>query len=73
MCDVCDNLSKEVKYQEGLYASLSLAKFGRKTLLIVKFSKCPEHADCSVKNVPIRQGFEIKYCPNCGAKMEGIL
>lgn len=73
MCDVCANLTEEVKYQEGTYGSLSLAKFGRKTLLIVKFSKCPkytEYTNCSAKYVPIRQGFEIKYCPNCGAKLE---
>lgn len=74
MCDVCANLiNKEVKYQEGLYGSLSLAKFGRKTLLIVDFNKCPKYADCSAKDVPVRQAFEIKYCPNCGAKMEGTL
>jgi len=70
MCDVCANLTEEVKYQEGTYGSLSLAKFGRKTLLIVDFSKCPKYAYCSSKDVPVRQGFKIKYCPNCGAKME---
>ena len=70
MCDVCTDLTKEVKYQEGTYGSLSLAKFGRKTLLIVDFSKCPKYTDCSEKDVSIRQGFEIKYCPNCGMKIE---
>lgn len=70
MCDVCANLTEEVKYQEGIYASLSLVKFGRKTLLIVDFSKCPKYANCSAKDVPIRQAFEIKYCPNCGARLE---
>ena len=72
MCDVCNNLTetKEVKYQEGIYGALSLVKFGRKTLLIVDFSKCPAYADCSSKDVPIRMAYEIKYCPNCGAKME---
>ena len=71
MCDVCANLTnKEVKYQEGLYGSLSLAKFGKMTLLIVDFSKCPAYVDCSAKDVPIRMSFKIKYCPNCGAEME---
>ena len=73
MCDVCNNLTetKEVKYQEGTYGSLSLIKFGRrKTLLIVDFSKCPQYADCSLKDVPIRMVYEIKYCPNCGARLE---
>lgn len=71
MCDVCANLTEEVKYQEGTYGSLSLHKIGRQTLLIVDFNKCPKYSDCSAKDVPIRMGFEIKYCPNCGAKMEG--
>lgn len=73
MCDVCNNLTetKEVKYQEGTYGSLSLTKFGRrKTLLIVDFSKCPQYADCSSKDVPIRMAYEIKYCPNCGSRLE---
>ena len=76
MCDVCGNLTEKVKYQKGSYGSLSLLKFGRKTLLIVDFNKCPKYADCSAKDIPIRMAFEIKYCPNCGAKlgpMTGIL
>ena len=70
VCDVCANLNEEVKYQEGTYGSLNITKFGRKTLLIVNFSKCPKYTYCSSKDIPIRMAFEIKYCPNCGAKME---
>lgn len=71
MCEYCRELTDSPReYQRGTYGSLSLVKFGRKTLLIAEINKCPKYAKCTSKEVPIMQGYEINYCPNCGAKMD---
>lgn len=72
MCEYCRELMDSPReYQRGAYGSLSLVKFGRKTLLIAEINKCPKYAKCTAKEVSIMQGYEINYCPNCGEKMNG--
>ncbi len=70
MCEFCENLTNEPRqYQESIYGKLSLVRYGCKTILLVEPNMCPPYARCSAKNIPIRIGYEINCCPNCGADM----
>ena len=70
MCEFCENLTDEPRqYQKDTYGEIYLVRYGRKTLLLVEQDKCPPYAECSAKNVPIRSGYEINYCPECGADL----
>ena len=71
MCEYCRDLTASPReYQHGTYGSISLVKFGIKTLLIAEMNKCPKYVKCTSKEVPIKQAYEINYCPNCGEKMD---
>ena len=66
MCEYCRELTNSPReYQRGTYGSISLVKFGIKTLLITEMNKCS-----TSNELPEKQGYEINYCPNCGAKLD---
>lgn len=69
-CEYCRELTNSPReYQCGTYGRISLVKLGTKTLLITEINKCPKYAKCTSKEVPIKQGYEINYCPHCGEKL----
>ena len=71
MCEYCKELTASPReYQRGTYGSISLVRFGKKALLIVEQNKCAKYVKCVSKEVPIKMGYEINYCPNCGAKLD---
>ena len=67
-CQFCEG--KNALYQQTNNTKLYINTFGKARTLEVECNPCPPHADCSMKNIPARSAFIIKYCPECGRKLE---
>lgn len=68
MCEYCEN-KKRTLYQTSHYGDLYLDWFGTKPILSVWPTICPPFADCSKREMNIGISYEIKFCPECGAKL----
>lgn len=68
MCKYCEN--SKALYQKCRYGDLYLNTFRKSRTLEVKLKGCPPFADCCMKDIPISVVFLIKYCPECGRKLE---
>lgn len=63
-CPFCSG--KKTEYQNTHNTKLFLHTFGKKSVLITESTCCPPHSDCSMKDIPARSAFVIKFCPECG-------
>lgn len=69
MCKYCEN--GKTLYQKSRYGGrLYINTFGKARTLEVELKRCPPFADCCMKDIPISVVFLIKYCPECGRKLE---
>lgn len=69
-CEYCEGTSK--LYQHTTHTNLFLNTFGKARTLVVECYPCPPYADCSHKGTPARSAFLIKFCPECGRRLEGV-
>lgn len=54
-----------------LYFEPSDPIYGKPALLAETVMHCPPYVDCCRHNRPYGTFFWIKYCPECGRKLEG--
>lgn len=74
MCEYCKGWEDDDRlYGENIYCDIYIGRALNKPSLIVKHIRkgCPQNTDCYVKDKAPKVAFVIKYCPNCGAKLEG--
>lgn len=73
-CEYCRSGDRTL-YQESremkLYFEPSDPIFGKPALLAETVMHCPPYVDCILHNRPYGTFFWIKYCPECGRKLEG--
>lgn len=67
-CEYCAGTSK--LYQHTIHTNLYINTFGKARTLVVECYPCPPYADCSHKGTPARSAFLIKFCPECGRRLE---
>lgn len=67
-CEYCRG--EEALYQHTNTTKLYINTFGRARTLVTECDYCPPYANCSAKNVPARSAFVVKYCPECGRRLE---
>lgn len=68
-CEYCRG-EKEL-YQHTHTMKLHVNTFGAARTLEVECVPCPPYANCCMKEVPARSAFLIRYCPECGRKLDG--
>ena len=68
-CEYCRG-EKEL-YQHTHTTKLHVNTFGAARTLEVECVPCPPYANCCMKEVPARSAFIIRYCPECGRKLDG--
>lgn len=69
MCDYCSN---DKIYQTSNYCDIAIEDSPLGKTLVVKNIKkgCPPYANCSCKDMNVNAVFLIKYCPECGKKLD---
>lgn len=67
-CEYCRG--KEMLYQYTNATKLYINTFGKARTLVTECIPCPPYSDCSMRGVPSRSAFIIKFCPECGRKLE---
>ena len=68
-CEFCGG--EKTEYSDSAYGKFSILKDRLVGWCIAaEFSQCPPFADCAVKNMKLTHLRQIKYCPNCGRKLD---
>lgn len=67
-CEYCRG--EKALYQHTKTTKLYINTLGEARTLEVECEYCPPYADCALKNVPARSVFVVKYCPECGRRLE---
>ncbi len=69
-CEYCRGA--ESIYQHTNTTKISIKGQLGKKALIVESNPCPPYADCCMKDVPDRSAFIIRFCPECGRRLEEV-
>ena len=67
-CEYCRE--EKVLYQYTNTTKLYMSTFWKARTLEVECMPCPPYSDCSRNGFPALSAFRIKYCPECGRKLE---
>lgn len=67
-CGYCRGV--ESIYQHTNTTKISINSFGKARALMVECNLCPPYSDCCARGVPDRSAFIIRYCPECGRRLE---
>ena len=67
-CQYCKG--KSALYQHTNHTRLYINTFGKARTLVTECIPCPPFANCCLKNNSARSAFIIKFCPECGRKLE---
>lgn len=73
MCEYCKGWEDEdILYGENAYCDICIGKVFNHPNLILKDIRrgCPQYSDCIGKLNAPKIAFAIRYCPNCGQKLE---
>jgi len=76
-CHLCrpipDSVFTEAIYQESRYVKLYIqTNTTSPSLRITADGYCPDNAHCGMRGVPVHCILPIKFCPECGTKLEKI-
>ena len=70
-CEYCRAVGRTL-YQESIGMKIYFDSIlGKPALLAESVMHCPPYVDCCLHNRPYGTFFWIKYCPECGRKLEG--
>lgn len=67
MCSFCNG--ERTLYQTTIDTKIYINTLGKATALEVVARVCPPYCNCSMRDIPLRSAFIIKYCPECGRKL----
>lgn len=67
-CEYCRG--EKALYQHTHTTNLYIDTFGKARTIVVECNPCPPYANCCHKGTPDRSAYIIKFCPECGRKLE---